>query len=88
MEEDLDGVAVALAPGEVGDMPGARVGFVKLAEGVAETLFVDKEVMLSEDIKEDRNSDWSEMKLFKEFMAAASAEGLNGSSVNGDLKMN
>jgi hypothetical protein len=87
--EDLNGVAlVELAPGEVGDVPGARVGLVKLADEVAETPFVDEEVILSADTKEDINPDSLEMKLFKEFMAAASAEGLKGSSVNGDLKTN
>jgi hypothetical protein len=89
VEEDLDGVVVVeLAPGEVGDVPGARVGLVKLVVGVAETPFVDKEVMLSADTKEDINSDSLEMKLSKELMGAASAEGLKGSSVNGDLKTN
>lgn len=41
----MEGAAlVELAPGEVGDVPGARVGVVEPTKGRVETLFTDKEV--------------------------------------------
>ena len=91
MDEISDGAAlVELAAGEVGDVPGARVGPAEPTDGAAETLFMDNEVMLSADVKEDRNTESSESMLSIELnpKPPASAEGLKGSSVIGDLKTN
>lgn len=46
---------------------------------------MDNEVMLSLDVNEDKNDDWSEMKLSSELKTPASAVGLKGISVIGDL---
>jgi hypothetical protein len=43
--------------------------------------------MLSADVNEDKNEDWSEIKLSSELKTPASAVGLNGTSVIGELKI-
>jgi uncharacterized glyoxalase superfamily protein PhnB len=79
VEETFEGAAlVELAPGVVGDVPGARVGVAETTEGAAETLFMDSEVMLSADVKEERKTESSEITLSIELnpKRLASAEGL------------
>jgi hypothetical protein len=76
-EEVRDAAAVIeLGPGEVGDVPGAMVELIKPADGRVETIATDKEVILSSEVTEDRNWDWSEMKLLRELKTAASEDGL------------
>jgi len=70
--------------GEVGDVPGVTVGEAIVEVGTAKELLTDNEVMLSADVNEDTNEDWSEIKLPRELKTLASAEGLNGTSVIGE----
>ena len=77
---------VMVVPGELSDVLGATVGVGKPAEGRDVILEKDNEVIFSADVKEERKTEFWETMSLMELKGAASADGLNGSSVIGDLK--
>jgi hypothetical protein len=83
--DDVSGAIVAA--GGVVDVLGATLGAVKPADGREVMLDIDNEVMLSAEVKEDMKTDCWETRSLIELKKPASAEGLKGTSVIGDLQM-